>query len=255
MAERTIGRKDAGTELPVDDLLALAVTAHGGTGRWDRISRFRAAVSISGAMCDLVGRPGTLVDVVFEGETRDQRVRITPFPSAGRSTSWEPHRQTIETADGAVLAERHDPASTLVGRARDSSWDDFQIAYLASAANWNYFTVPFLFARPDFVVQEIEPWAEGGEVWRRLFVTYPEVVAAQCRQQTYYFDDDGYVRRLDYVVDILGGTAAVQYPSGYREFDGIMVPTRRRVYTREPDGSFRVGRPLVAIDVTRVTFH
>ena len=34
-----------------------------------------------------------------------------------------------------------------------------------------------------------------------------------------------------------GGGLAVHYPSEYREFDGIMVPTRRRVYVRNPDGS------------------
>jgi hypothetical protein len=43
-------------------------------------------------------------------------------------------------------------------------------------------------------------------------------------EQTYYFDDAGLLRRLDYSVDILGGGPAVHYPSDYREFDGIMVP-------------------------------
>ena len=59
---------------------------------------------------------------------------------------------------------------------------------------------------------------------------------AHHKQQTYRFDDAGLLRRLDYPVDILGGGPAVHYPSQYREFDGIMVPTRRRVYVRRPDG-------------------
>jgi hypothetical protein len=239
----------------VDDLLALAIDAHGGMKRWDQLSRFHAAVSITGTLWDLTGKPGLLTDVVLEGDTRDQRLRITPFPSAGRSATWEPSRQTIETADGVVLAELRDPASAFVGRDREAPWDDVQVAYFASEASWNHFAAPFVLARPDFVVQEIEPWSDGREVWRRLFVTYPEDLAAQSRQQTYYFDGEGYLRRLDYAVDILGGVAAVQYPSDYREFDGITVPTRRTVHERNPDASPALGPPWVVVDITRVNFH
>jgi hypothetical protein len=238
----------------VNDLLARAIDAHGGIERWDRISRFRAAVSITGALLGLKGKGGLLTDVVLEGETHSQWLRITPFPSLGRCAIWEPDHQTIETLDGVVLAERSNPASSFAGLDPEAKWDDLQVAYFAGETNWNYFTAPFVFARPDFVVQEIEPWSEDSEVWRRLFVTYPDNVAAPCRQQTYYFDDDGYLRRLDYVVDILGGWAAVHYSSDYREFDGITLPTRRQVYARNPDGSAARGSPSLAIDVTRVTF-
>ena len=77
---------------------------------------------------------------------------------------------------------------------------------------------------------------------------------AHHRQQTYYFDDGGLLRRLDYSVDLLGSGPAVHYPSDYREFDGIMVPTRRRVYARNPDGSPGLDSVSVAVDVTDVTF-
>jgi hypothetical protein len=46
----------------------------------------------------------------------------------------------------------------------------------------------------------------------------------------------------------------VHYPSEYREFNGIMVPTRRRVYVRNPDGSAARDSVSVAIDVASVTF-
>ena len=38
----------------------------------------------------------------------------------------------------------------------------------------------------------------------------------------------------DYSVDILGGSLAVHYPSKYRQFDGIMVPARRRATSATP---------------------
>lgn len=107
---------------------------------------------------------------------------------------------------------------------------------------------------PRHRTKETGPWHEDGQVWHRLLATYPDTIVAHTRQQTYYFDDAGLLRRLDHSVDILGGGRAVQYPSEYREFDGIMVPTRRHVYVRNPDGS-PVHHPVsIAIDVTSVTF-
>ena len=46
----------------------------------------------------------------------------------------------------------------------------------------------------------------------------------------------------------------MHYPSEYREFGGIMVPTRRRVYVRNPDGSAVLDSVSVAVDITDVTF-
>lgn len=238
----------------MNDLLKLAIEGHGGAQRWAQLSRFRVAASITGGIWALKGKPGPLDRVVLEGETRDQRLTITPFPEPGRYTTWEPYRQTIETTDGVLIAARRNPAAAFVGTTRTSPWDEFQVAYFAGEANWNYFVAPFIFARSDFACEEIEPWHEDGQTWRSLLVTYPDTIVAHHRQQTYHFDDAGLLRRLDYSVDILGGGPAVHYPSEYREFDGIMVPTRRRIHVRNPDGSPVLDSVSIAIDVTDAAF-
>ena len=239
----------------MDDLLKLAIEGHGGWPRWQQISRFRATASITGTIWADKGKPGLLDKVVLEGQTRRQSLMITPFPQAGCHATWEPDRQTIETAEGVLLAERRDPAAAFTGATRQSPWDELQVAYFAGEANWNYFVAPFLFTRGDFITEETWPWREDGQIWRTLLVTYPDTVAAHTRQQTYYFDDTGLLRRLDYAVDILGGGPAVHYPSRYREFDGIKVPTRRRIYARDTDGFPVLDAVSVAIDVTDVTFR
>ena len=238
----------------MNELLALAIDGHGGLRRWHEVSRFRAEASISGALWVLKSRPGLLADVVLEGETRAQRLTITPFPWPGRYATWEPHRQTIETDDGLLVAERRDPAPPVLGPTRRSAWDDLQVAAFASAANWNYFVAPFLFARPDFAVREAERWREDGERWRRLVVTYPTSIVAHSTQQTHCVDDEGLFRRLDYSIDVLAGEPAVHYPSGYRPVDGIMVPTRRCVYGRTSDGAPVRDDVLMEIEITGVTF-
>jgi hypothetical protein len=237
------------------DLLERVIRAHGGAERWGKVSRFQVQTSIGGAIWALKGKPGLLTDVTIEGETRAQRLTITPFPRPGQSATWAPDRQAIEAAGGTLVEERTDPAAPFAGQTRESPWDDLQVAYFASEANWNYFVAPFILAEPGFGTEETGPWEENGQVWQRLLVTYPDSIVAHTRQQTYYFDDTGLLRRLDYAVDILGGGPAVHYPSEYRRFDGIMVPTRRRVYVRRPDGSPVLESTSIAIDVARVSFE
>ena len=107
----------------MNDLLQLAVNAHGGLRRWEQISRFRAAASITGAIWVLKGKPGLLGNVALEGETRGQRLKITPFPRPGQYATWEPYRQMIETTEGVLVAERRDPAASFAGLTRQSPWD------------------------------------------------------------------------------------------------------------------------------------
>ena len=236
------------------DLLCLAIAGHGGRRRWAEVSRFRASVSITGGLRALRGRPGLLEDVTLVGLTGQQRVTITPFPGPGLATTWQPDRQRINSVDGRLVAERCDPMAAFAGASCESPWDDFQIAHFAAEANWNYFVAPFLFQRDDFVTEETWPWREDARIWRTLLVTYPEAVVAHSRQQTYYFDETGLIRRLDYNLDSFGGGPSVHYPSRYRTFDGIMVPTRRVVYVRNPDGSPDRSSILVDIHVADVAF-
>src|SRR5271165_665141 len=53
----------------VNELLKLAIEAHGGARRWEQIERFRVAASITGAIWTLKGQPGLLDGVVLAGET------------------------------------------------------------------------------------------------------------------------------------------------------------------------------------------
>ena len=94
----------------------------------------------------------------------------------------------------------------------------------------------------------------GGETWRRLQVTFPERVKAHTRRQISCFGPDGLLRRHDYTVDVLGGPTGLNYASAYRTVDGIVIPTKRRVFAYE--GDFQPVREplLVAIDMGEITF-
>jgi len=140
------------------------------------------------------------------------------------------------------------------GHDAGSAWDALHLAYFTGYALWTYLNLPFLYAGAGFLVEEIEPWQEDGEEWRRLKVLFPEAVASHSRQQITYFGPDGRMRRHDYTVDVLGGATGANYSSDYKEFQGIMMPTTRRVYAYDAEGS-KVAEPLlVSIDIADIVF-
>ena len=132
------------------------------------------------------------------------------------------------------MEERLNPRDSFKGHVLATPWDHLQLAYFAGYAMWTYLNTPFLFALPGVEREEIEPWPENGEVWRRLGVTFPPSIATHSAEQTFYFDQQGLLKRHDYDVDIAPGATGAHYVSELEQFSGITVPTQRRVFGRDP---------------------
>jgi hypothetical protein len=238
----------------MNDLLAFALDAHGGLGRWDAFSKLRAEVSVDGAIWHLKQQPGLLTDKIFEIDTHAERLSIRPFGGAKSRSVFLPDLLTLETLDGSVCESRSDPDASFAGQALETPWDKMHVAYFASEALWTYLTSPFLYTYPGFESEEIEPWQENGETWRRLQVTFPDYIKSHTKTQVTHFGPDGLMRRHDYTVDILGGATGANYPSDYRTFQGIRMPTRRRIYAYD-DAMQKVPDPLlVSLDFGKLSF-
>ena len=132
-------------------------------------------------------------------------------------------------------------------------WDSLDLLYFAGQAGWNYLCVPFIFDDPSYELEVDGTWRDGSETWRRLKVTFPSHIHTHCRQQIFYADRDGLIRRMDYTAGPFGERAkAAHYEYDHRQFSGFVVPTRRRVHPRKPDGRPRRHPVLVSIDVANV---
>ena len=83
------------------------------------------------------------------------------------------------------------------------------------------------------LTEEIEPWTEDGQKFRRLQVTYPASIATHSTNQVLYVDDDGLLRRRDYSLDIAGGAPSAHYISGHHDVSGLIIPARRLIYSRD----------------------
>ncbi len=236
------------------DLLHDGMDAHGGLKRWNEITSVQAQASITGGVWYLKGRPDVLKDIVITAETHHERLTMD-FPGQDRRTIFTPQRIVVETAAGDLIEARDDPIAHFADQTAETPWDDIDVAYFSGEALWTYLTTPFLLACPGFVAEEdSEPWREDGEEWRRLEVTFPDTIASHTRKQRFYFGPDALLRRHDYTVDILGGTAGANYACDYRAVDGIVVPTRRTIYGYEGDHQVVAEPVLVAIQLGDIAF-
>ncbi len=239
----------------MSNLLDLALSAHGGLDRWNRFKVLQARMSVGGAIFVAKQNAGLQEDVTYEILTHEERVTIDRFALPDRRLRFAPDRLTLETLDGSVVEDRHNPRDAFKGQTADSAWDTLHVGYFTSYALWTYLNLPFVYTYSGFVTEEIEPWRENGEEWRRLKAVFPSSIASHTREQITHFGPDGLMRRHDYAVEVLGGATGANYSTNYREFQGIKMPTTRRVYAYDADGR-KVPEPLlVSIDIQSISFR
>lgn len=237
----------------MNELVKLAIEAHGGLERWNQYSSISAHLIQGGALWGLKGKAGVLDDVTVTVSLRKQWASHAPFGAPGVRSSFEKDRIALEDRDGAVLQELKDPRASFSGHTLETPWNDLQLAFFAGCAMWTYLNVPFVLARPDVISKELSIWNERGETWRRLEVVYPEMLEVFSKKQTLYFAENGELRRMDYGVEIVGNTPGAHYVSDYVEVSGLRFPTRRRIYPRTADGSSLAEPLVVSIDLDKVT--
>jgi hypothetical protein len=103
--------------------------------------------------------------------------------------------------------------------------------------------------------EEIEPWTEDGQTWRVLRVTYPaDWIATHNPTELYYFDSNFMQRRTDYQPEVNGFDPAAHYQVTEKTFDGIVVPTQRRVLHRNDDRTSDRSRAKITLDISDVKF-
>lgn len=236
------------------DLLEQVLIAHGGLERWNRFSTVRATLVTGGLLWDMKGLTQDSTPRQMTVWLHEQRASVMPFGAADQLTAFTPDRIAIEKTDGQVVAERLAPRESFRDHGETTPWDPLQRAYFNGYALWSYLTMPFQFTLPGVVTEEIEPWQEGAQLWRRLRVRFPESIATHCAVQDFYFGEDYLLRRHDYSVDVSGGLPAAQYVHDYVEAQGLRLPGKRRAYRRGADGQALKDELLVTIDLSEIGY-
>ena len=236
------------------NLLSAILDAHGGLDRWMNYEKIEATIVSGGGFFPLKG-------VIQDTDPRrlsvwlhEERTSVEPYGAHDQRAVFTPDRIAIERRDGTLVAQRHVPRESFAGHQMNTPWDPLHYAYFNGETLWTYLTTPFVLATHGVHTEEAEPWQQGDETWRCLRAFFPRSIETHSTIQEFFFGDDLLLRRHDYRVNIAGGFAATQLISDYVEADGIKVPSRRRAYTRVPDGRPVLEMQLLRIDLSEVRF-
>lgn len=234
----------------MSDLQQQVMEAHGGLDRFRQFSFLTARLRQFGILWDLKGKPDTLARADVRVNLRNEEVSHWPFHPTRNRSRFTPDEARIETPEGEVIERLTQPRASFAGFAMETHWSDPQLAYFSGYTMWTYLTAPFVLARPGVVAEEIAPWSEQGETWRRLRVTFPADIATHSREQTFYVGPNGLIRRHDYEVEIQGNNAAARYLLDPVTVEGIVLPSKFRVYPRNPDNTPATEPLIVGVDLS-----
>lgn len=223
---------------------------------YESATQIRTHLRCDGLAFAMKHKRGALADLTGTVSTSEPHVVLDPYPVKGQRGVLSGETVRIESESGETITQRSNPRAAFRSLRRQLWWDHLDLCYFAGYALWGYVNAPFILARPDFEVQEIDPWTENGERWQGLEVAFPATVPAHSRVQRYYFDDRGLLRRNDYTAEVFGNWAkATHYCFDHRELGGLVVPTRRRAMPRTRRGKPRRQIGLVNIRIDAVTLE
>ena len=248
-----MGGQPGVTSFDARGIVKEVIEAHGGADRWNTLEALDAEISAWGFLFTAKRRP-VLNHVRVRASTRLPHLAFMDFPGPGQRSELIGNEEVrILGGDGKIVASRVNPRSKFRGFRRQFYWDSLDFVYFGGYATWNYLVTPFLFLRDGFRFEVLEPMGNANPSWVQLRATFPDDIPTHCKEQTFHFDENRLLRRLDYTADVVGGWArAAHNCENYVDFDGIKAPTRRRVRPM-PWGSRPLPGPtLVALEIHNI---
>jgi hypothetical protein len=234
----------------MSDLVERAILAHGGMETFGRFSQIKAKLHQGGVLWALKGKPTVLEDCEVTVWTKEQKVSHGPFAPSQDHSVYTPDRVTIVDPQGRIVEDLVDPRASFAGYEMETPWSNPQVAYFAGYTMWTYLTSPFILRQPGVAVEDIGSWDENGETFQRLRVSFPERIATHSQVQTFYFDAKGLLRRHDYEVDIQGKNAAARYLLEPVTVQGIVMPSKLRIYPRLANDAVAAEPLIVTVDLS-----
>lgn len=220
------------------ELQSILIERYGGADRWQKAQRIEAVVSTTGLAFRLKGRM-MYNRAHVQLDVQQQRCRLTPIGTREDiSGELAGHAVRLLDASNTILEERPHARSFFPYGRRLWRWDDLDMAYFANYAFWTYFTFPRLLLREDI------RWEQSSSTMLRAH--FPPSIETHSPQQDYIVDPaSGLLRQHNYTVEVISSLATAAHSiSEHRNFDGIPVPTIRRV-TPQGFGGKALPSPLL----------
>ena len=217
------------------DVIQRAIDAHGGADRWAAATSVEVRFDARGLLFTLKRRPRQTNASARVTLGSDQLVEVDMGPTRVGVLSGPDVE--VRDPEGNVL-ERREHARQAFGDLKHwLGWDDLDFTYFAGAAWWTYLLGPIAWLRDDVDATVVDD--------RTVDVTYGDHISTHSPHQRFHLDDAGRIVRHDYTAIVVSRLARANHMcTEHRDFDGVWVPTRRRVHPARapwPD--------LVALDI------
>jgi hypothetical protein len=217
-------------------VLENALRASGGLDLWRLTRRFIVHMAITGDLCSTKCSSAKLKELVVEGSTQTQALEITGFVRPDLRALYRPDWIALEGQDARRVMERQGSPPGIRSALQSTTWDELQLAHYCGYLIWNHIATPFILADPDFETKELPRNVARSEGLRQLSVVFPARVVTHASEQTFHFDREGFLRRLDYPAAHDEHTRIARMCSGHQRFSGTLVPTLCRLLSIGAEG-------------------
>jgi hypothetical protein len=216
------GSRDADTQAMLDKVYL----AHGGLENWQRLERIDARLITGGLAFSMRNAPINMEGKQIAVFPHQFKTVIYDYPTAGSTGIWEGDSVTIQPAGGGQPLHRdHARDHFFVNGGTGHDWDDLDQLYFVGYAIWNYLNFPFLLQEENIAIRLS---TTGGHPM--LDVQFPQGFPTHSRQQYFLLDDNGMLRRHDYVAEVFASWAsAANICITSDQADGFVFYTNRKV--------------------------
>lgn len=254
-------------------LVSHVLKAHGGRDQWRSKKAFSAHLAISGSLFPPPESPPTggapsvavggyqlptaprnrpaLRELVIEGDTKTPQLRIFCSTDVTRYGLYTPNRVEFRTTSNQLLDAIENPIASLAARPLDRPLTRIEMVFLIGGIIWSSIVAPFLLDAPGVSVRE-EPVFDKSKTGRLLTVEFPETIEPLAPRRVLHVAEDGLIDRHEYELRYLYPSLLVDTASAHIAFDGIVVPTLRRILPLKAD--FDRSPALLDIEIFDIRF-
>jgi hypothetical protein len=225
-------------------LLERAIARHGGPASWAALRCVTLAPrALRGLLPSLKGVGRTFpIPPRIDVFPHEYRCVFHDYPTVGCRGIFSAGAVELFDASGSVVESNAHARASFRGLRRWRRWSPADALYFFGYALSHYHGLPFTLAegRPLGLCRV----RSDGRTLTGVDVELPEALHTHSRRQAFYFDEEGLLRRHDYVADIAGWWARGAHL--WRDFvtaRGIPIPRERHVVARLG----RTTTPFVAL--------
>jgi len=217
-----------------NDLINRICNAHGGLNRWNMVESIELHLDIFGPILVTKFKSPWLSNITANVFTDKPYVSIHNFPEEGHTGIFDGYDVYIFNANDAIYCERNYRNNNELKTKPRLHWDHLDLIYFLGYALWNYICSPYIFNNKGFDCHQGEDFMEtDGAVLSTLHVRYPSHIPTHSKQQVFYFDQRGLLKRNDYTAEIVSQIAiGSHFCKDHKTFDGLVFPTHRTVFPR-----------------------